>query len=67
MKHELDTQLIIRLCIAGFFLGSLIGILIGGALFDPLLAVAFVRVLVSLSPILLTVGGGLVCKWLFRL
>ena len=45
----------------------LVAICIVGALLDPLFAVAFVRVMVSMMPILLTIGSGLVFKWLFRL
>lgn len=36
------------------------------ALLNPLLAASIVRVMVSLSPILLTVASGLVFKYLFH-
>ncbi len=41
-------------------------VIVGPLLLDPLRATAFLRVMVSFSPILLTVGTGLVFKYLFH-
>ncbi len=48
--------------VINFLLGCVI---VGPLVLDPLRATAFLRVMVSFSPILLTVGTGLVFKWLF--
>lgn len=54
----------IRFIVINLLIGFLI---VGPAISDPTLAAAFIRVMVSLMPILLTIGSGLIFKWLFRL